>query len=147
YLLSGGVARQVRDDLSLGVSGEIVSQTLADTSARTFAGNLGALYHMPVHPWGGNYSLGASVLHLGPGLKFISERDPLPRKIKFGAAASQIRNKPLNLTFDITQPNDNSLYVGLGSEYWFKDLLALRLGYAGSNDEGRGLRVGFGFKW
>jgi len=43
-------------------------------------------------------------------------------------------------------PNDNTTYIGIGSEYWFKEIIALRLGYAGSNDEGRGLRLGIGMK-
>src|SRR5207244_1583449 len=53
---------------------------------------------------------------------------------------------PLNLTADFTIPNDNSKYVAFGSEYWFRELIALRLGYIGSNDEGKGLRLGVGLK-
>jgi hypothetical protein len=94
----------------------------------------------------GNYRLGMSVTNLGPGLKFIDERDPLPRKINFGAEASNIKELPLNLTMDVTKPNDNSTYIGIGSEYWFKEIVALRLGYAGANNEGRGLRLGLGLK-
>ena len=47
---------------------------------------------------------------------------------------------------DVTKPNDNSTYVALGSEYWIKQLIALRLGYDGSNDVGKGLRLGVGLK-
>ena len=93
-----------------------------------------------------DYRLGFSILNLGPGLKFISERDPLPRKIKFGAEAMRVKEFPLNLTADLTVPNDNSTYIGIGSEYWFKEIIALRLGYAGSNDEGKGIRLGIGLK-
>jgi hypothetical protein len=57
-----------------------------------------------------------------------------------------IKEWPLNLTADFTMPNDNSDYISFGGEYWFRDLIALRLGYAGSNDEGKGLRVGMGIK-
>ena len=47
---------------------------------------------------------------------------------------------------DVTKPNDNSTYIALGSEYWFKELLALRLGYVDSNDVGKGVRLGVGLK-
>jgi hypothetical protein len=146
YIVTGGLASQVMDGLSLGLAGSFLRETLADTSASTFAGNAGAIYSFQRHPLGGDYRLGASVLNLGPGLKYISERDPLPRKIKLGAAAMHIKEWPMNFTLDLTLPNDNDTFVSLGSEYWFKQLLALRLGYTGSNDEGRGLRLGVGLK-
>ncbi len=147
YVLNGSVARQLTPRLSLGGSLQVIRQTLASDSAGTVAGNVGALYTLPKHYLSGNYTLGLSVLNLGPGLKFVDERDPLPRKIKMGAAASRLYGKPVTLTGDITMPNDNSTFVSLGSEYWFKEVLALRLGYAGSNDEGRGIRLGFGINW
>ncbi len=145
-ILSGGGSKFVWDNLSVGITGSLLRESLAGTSANTFAANLGTQYRFPAHPWGGDYKVGMSILNLGPGLKYISERDPLPRKIKFGASVKHIKEKPLNLTLDVTNPNDNSPYVALGSEYWFKDIIGLRLGYAGSNDEGKGLRVGMGLK-
>lgn len=146
YILNGGMSTMLKDRLSLGVSASILRQTLADESAGTFAGNFGATYLFTRHPLQADYRLGLSVLNVGPGLKFVSERDPLPRKIKLGAAVLHLKEWPLNLTADLTFPNDNDTYFGIGSEYWFKQLVALRLGYAGSNDEGRGLRMGFGLK-
>ena len=147
YNVTGGVAREVQDNLSVGLAAEFLRETLADESAGTLALNAGAQYGVPQHPWGGDYRLGLSLLHLGPGLKFVTDRDPLPRKIKLGASASHIKNQPLNLTMDVTVPNDNSTYVSLGSEYWFRNILALRLGYIGSNDEGSGIRLGFGLQF
>ena len=58
-----------------------------------------------------------------------------------------IKQLPLNLTADVGVPNDNSPYLSFGSEYWFREVVALRLGYAGSNDQGKGLRLGFGVKY
>lgn len=146
YVLSGGLSSFVMDRFSLGAAASVLRENLANVSAGTFAANLGADYEAAAHPAQGTYRFGASVLNLGPGLKFVSERDPLPRKIKFGAAAEHIKEWPLNLTADLTVPNDNSTYISIGSEYWFHELIALRLGYAGSNDEGKGLRLGLGLK-
>ncbi len=147
YILNGGISRLLTDSLSLGVSGGMVHETLADDSANTFTANAGALYLLPAHPWNGDYRLGLAVQNLGPGLKFINERAPLPRKIKIGSATQGLGKLPLNLTADVTLPNDNDTYISLGSEYWFRDMVALRLGYVGSNDEGKGLRVGVGIKY
>ena len=146
YIFSGGLSTFLRERLSVGITGSVLRETLAGDSAGTFAANLGALYGLESHPLGADYRLGFSVTNLGPGLKFVSDRDPLPRKINFGAAAMHVKELPLNLTMDVTKPNDNSTYVGIGSEYWFKEIIALRLGYAGSNDEGKGIRLGVGLK-
>jgi len=146
YVISGGASTMLYDRLSLGMTGMILREDLAGESAGTFAANLGSMYGLSSHPLGADYRLGLSVLNLGPGLKFESARDPLPRKIKMGVAVMHVKELPLNLTADFTMPNDNSDYISLGSEYWFHDIIALRLGYAGSNDEGKGLRMGMGLK-
>jgi hypothetical protein len=146
YIFSGGVSTFLRERLSVGVTGSVLRENLAGDSAGTFAANLGAMYGLAAHPLGGDYRVGMSVTNIGPGLKFDSERDPLPRKINFGAEAMHVKELPLNLTMDVTKPNDNSAYVGIGSEYWFKEIIALRLGYSGANNEGKGLRLGMGLK-
>ena len=63
-----------------------------------------------------------------------------------GASVMHIKELPLNLTADFTMPNDNSDYISIGSEYWFHEIIALRLGFTDSNDQGKGLRVGMGLK-
>lgn len=146
YDFSGGIASMFKDSLSLGMTGTFLRESLADVSANTFAVNGGAIYALPFHPLQTNYRIGASVLNLGPGLKFVSERDPLPEQAKFGVAAMGIEQWPLTLTMDLGVPNDNVPYVSFGSEYWFREVVALRLGYSGSNDEEKGLRVGVGIK-
>ncbi len=146
YLLTGGLASMVHDRLSLGVTASYLRQKLADTSAGTAVFNTGILYELASRPWGGAYRLGFSALNLGPGLEFVSESNPLPRKYRFGASALHLKDLPLNLAADVLMPNDNSTTFSMGSEYWFKEMIALRLGYAGSRDEGSGLRLGFGFR-
>ncbi len=147
FVMSGGLAQQAWEHLSIGISMDILHQALANESASTVAMNAGTKYELPYHQWDGNYTVAFSMLHLGPGLKFIDDRSPLPRKFKLGAAATNIKEKPVAFTFDINIPNDNSVYVAMGAEYTFKKILALRMGYIGSNDEGRGLRMGIGINW
>ncbi len=147
YVANVGISHSFTPALSLGVSGGLIRQKLDQDAANTFAVNTGALYELPFHPLEANYRLGLALQNLGPGLKFVSERSPLPRRYKVGAAIENIKQWPLNFTTDVTLPNDNDAYVSLGSEYWFKEIIALRLGYAGSNDEGQGVRVGVGLKY
>lgn len=147
YVANLGISHSFTPDLSLGLSGGLIRQKLDQDSANTYAVNAGALYQLPFHPLEANYRLGLALQNLGPGLKFVSERNPLPRRYKVGAAIENIKQWPLNLTTDISFPNDNDTSFSMGSEYWFKDMIALRLGYAGSNDEARGVRVGLGLKY
>jgi hypothetical protein len=64
-----------------------------------------------------------------------------------GASATGIKELPLVMSMDMTMPNDNDFYLALGTEYTIKKMLALRMGYIGSNDEGKGLRMGVGLMW
>lgn len=146
YNLTGGLASLLMPRLSVGLTGSYLKEKLADESASTFAMNAGALYEFAARPFGAAYRLGFSALNLGPGLKFVSERDPLPRKYNVGVSAQHIKEIPLNLTADFSIPNDNKKSFKMGAEYWMKELFALRLGYAGSTDDGSGLRFGFGIK-
>jgi hypothetical protein len=147
YVINAGLARQWNQSLSLGVSGSVLRQDLASDSANTAAANIGAIYTLPFHRLDADYKLGFSALNLGPGLEFVSERDPLPRKFKFGGAMTHIMDKPWQITADVTAPNDNSTYISLGTEYWLKNVIALRTGYVGSNDEGKGMRFGIGLRF
>ena len=52
----------------------------------------------------------------------------------------------LNLGVDMNIPNDNSMYVGAGLEYWIKDIIALRAGYNNKKDASNGLSLGIGIK-
>jgi hypothetical protein len=146
YALTGGLSTLLRERLSLGLTASFLQQKLADESASTFALNSGVLYEFASRPLGGAYRVGFSALNLGPGLKFVEERDPLPRKYNFGASVMHLKELPLNLSADVTIPNDNSPAFGIGSEYWLKNTFALRFGYAGTKDEGSGLRFGFGLR-
>src|SRR5262249_37923769 len=88
FVWNTGLARQINPRLALGLGGELIHETLGSDSASTVALNAGSLYTPLAHPFDTNYRLGFSILNLGPGLKFVSDRDPLPRKIKFGLAAT-----------------------------------------------------------
>src|SRR5438552_6203400 len=64
YIVSGGVSTFLHERLSVGVTGSILRETLAGDSAGTFAANIGAMYGLESHPFGGDYRLGVSVTNL-----------------------------------------------------------------------------------
>jgi hypothetical protein len=119
---------------------------LADTSANDFAADLGvqAIYPKPV--LGSTLRFGAVVQNLGPGMKFISQSDPLPRTFRVGMAAVQMLDKKLNLSLDYAKPNFDTGYVSGGAEFWVVRFLALRVGYTGNHAEGLGVRAGVGLR-
>ena len=144
FILAYG--RKITDDISSGISLKIIQQINADVKGAGIAFDLGCLYKMPVD----NLMAGLNIQNIGPAIKMGVERFALPLNIKLGFSY-KIRQSSL-LTIDLNQSIDNYLNIGLGSEYWIKNIFALRLGYkyqSGANDLGSlsGLRVGCGFRW
>jgi len=138
--------RKITDDISSGISLKIIQQINADARGTGVGFDLGCLYKMPVD----NLMAGLSIQNIGPAIKIEKEQFALPLNIKLGLSY-KIRQTFL-LAIDLNQPVDNYLNIGLGSECWFKNIFALRIGYkyqSGANDLGSssGLRIGCGFRW
>jgi len=92
-------------------------------------------------------NLGCSVKNIGSGLKFMREKAPLPVSFGFGLGVKrELLGEELNLGIDMKIPDDNSIYVGTGLEYWIKDMIALRIGYNSEKDASNGLSLGIGIK-
>lgn len=110
---------------SLGGNLKLLRSQIGPYSAQTVAVDLGAQHRFADKP----LSLGASVLNIGKGLRFLDQSDPLPLTLAIGAAY-RIAG-PLNLAFDIRrQVHDQRTDVGIGTEYAFLPSFALRMGYA-----------------
>lgn len=136
-------AKQVKANLACGTSLKMVAGKIDDSTARSFAVDLAALFQT-------NYpglSLGAVITNLGTKMKYRNEGAPLPMALKLGAAY-RCEQAPVILVCDATLPNDNDAYFSLGGEYTIKEMFALRAGYkSGPQDEGSGLTAGFGLKY
>ena len=96
-------------------------------SSNSFAADLGVIYRV----WR-RLSAAMVVQNLGVDAKFSGENledssgDPLPLMVKFGVSYG-IENGVLAM--DGTWPVDNKITIGLGGEYWYRQLLAVRVGY------------------
>ncbi|MFC1501180.1 PorV/PorQ family protein [Elusimicrobiota bacterium] len=125
---------------AVGINGKYISSIIRE-SASAFAMDAGVLYKMPDQ----KLSFGGVIENVGTGMKFITEEAPLPLNIKLGGA--YYSNNNLLVGMDITIPNDNDIYFGLGCEYKM-DYFTTRAGYnTRTKDIGgmAGLSAGVGF--
>ena len=142
--VSAAYARQMTEEISLGVGVKYIHSSIEDESASGFGVDLGA-YYAPASIDG--LTLGLTVSNIGQGLKFIRERDDLPLTIRAGAGY-EFWNDRLLLTLDLNKPRDNDLRVNTGVEWRVVQAVALRVGYNSQNDDvGEGLTAGAGFAY
>lgn len=101
--------------------------------------------------------LGAMIAHLGPDfqLENASQADPLPARIRVGAAYDLLRRLGKDdlegwLTVEVQDrlrhPGDPSLYVGAELAAGSTEALFLRAGYATETDQPGGASVGLGLR-
>lgn len=125
YTLSYG--RRLRDMRSSGAGAnlKLLRSEIGGYSAQTVAVDLGVQHRFSDKP----LSLGAAVLNIGRGMKFMEQRDPLPLTISLGGAYRVAG--PLNVALDIRREiHDQRTDIGIGTEYALLPSFALRMGYA-----------------
>jgi len=147
FLLSYGRSEVLRG-VSGGINFKVLHEKLEKEKAMAFGGDVGIKVDL-----GKRYnvlrgiSLGCSVKNIGTGLKFDKEKAPLPLSYGVGVGVKrELLGEELNLGVDMNIPNDNSMYVGAGLEYWIKDIIAVRAGYNNKKDSSNGLSLGIGIK-
>lgn len=143
-LLRIGYARPIYGSWSGGVGFGVLSETLARVTAWTTTVDLGLASHYLDR----RLFLGLAYRNLGPGLKFDEASDPLPQVLDVGVAwwEGWAGNRKILLAADFLKPAERSLQTHLGSEIWFFDLMAIRLGYVTEQDVGTAVRLGLGLK-
>lgn len=110
---------------SAGANFKLLRSEIGGYSAQTVAVDLGVQRRFSDKP----LSLGAAVLNIGRGMKFMEQRDQLPLTLSLGAAY-RIAG-PLNAALDIRREiHDQRTDIGIGTEYALLPSFALRMGYA-----------------
>jgi len=142
-------ARQLREDISLGLNLKYVQETIDGTSANTASADIGAKYILKLK--GRDINLGLAVQNIFGSMKFVNESFSLPLNIKLGAGYKLLDDK-LTVGLDLNVPKDDVFHISAGGEYKvsFKDFIfPLRLGYNTNADLGfiSGLSTGFGVNW
>lgn len=140
--LSGavGYARRIGRNLAVGADVRYVSSSLGDDEAATYSFDAGVLY-VPTD----RVSFGAAVRHVGPGLEFGSESDPLPLTLVGGAS---YRWRDVLLALDVAQQNDLDTEARFGVEYSPLEYLDLRAGVVGGGESALApFTAGVGLHW
>jgi hypothetical protein len=144
FLISATYARDLGQDISLGVGMKAFESALLEYRSRGAAVDAGIQYRTFWQP----LSLGASVQNIGFKSAFIQEREGLPLTARVGTS---ILYKPLagqqaGIYLDgVWSDLDEAVSFAGGIEYLFYDTLVLRGGYRNNGDLGQ-LSAGLGFR-
>ncbi len=136
--LQAGLGRRLRENLKIGGGIKIISSKLAEEYDASGVGiDLGLLVKK------NGVNLGLSLQNMGTGLKYEDEKTPLPTTLRVGGA---IIGKPIILALEGKKVFGEKLILSVGGEYWYQDLLALRLGYK-AGDTNQDITCGFGLRY
>lgn len=145
---AAGVKTEVVD---LGASVKYVRSHIASSEAQGAALDAGVKRELPVGK--GKVLLGAAVRNLGPGLKYVDQRNDLPLRADFGAAYRFEKGHLLAVELQ-NGPRGAGAEGGAGGEYQAMEGVFLRLGYMSKSAAvggsgfvaARGLTLGLGLK-
>lgn len=120
YSLAYGFA--FNESFSVGATGKLIDARLADVSARTGAGDAGALYRVNA-----KVSLAAVAANIGGKLKFLRQSDELPRNYRLGLHLAPLAQLSL---LQETVYDDTELLSGRFAAEWRPlEAIAVRAGY------------------
>ena len=151
-------SRMLTDRFSAGLTVKYVREQWDDISAGGIAVDRGTLYDtgfktlrigMAIQHFGGELTPDGeyTTYNSGQDSTMTFESYSMPMTFKLGMAMDVINRGPHFLTVEVDgiHPNDNVEQLGIGAEYWYNNLFALRGGYRINTDE-EGLTAGAGFR-
>ncbi len=128
--------------LHVGVSAKYVRREIGTVTGTGFLGDVGFRYRLQPR-----LTLAGSLLNAGSEIRMVEGERP-PTTARAGVAWRALEAYPhsLDLVMDASLlfHTHRPLY-GWGTEYWFQERYALRLGWVG-NEESEGFTAGAGFK-
>ena len=135
-------ARSFTDKFSAGITGNFISEGLAEYSQQTFAFDIGTLYDVGTM----GMRIGMAISNVGSQIKFIDKSARIPAIFRVGTSATLMQRADQRLvgSFEFSHPPDNSERLNVGAEYAFHKYLFLRGGY-NINYDSEGLAGGVGF--
>ncbi len=151
-------SRMLTDRFSAGITAKYVREQWDDISAGGLAVDIGTLYDtgfktlrigMAIQHFGGELTPDGeyTTWNSGEDSTEVYESYSMPMTFKLGLAMDVVNTAPHFLTVEVDgiHPSDNLEQLGIGMEYWFNNLVALRGGYRVNTDE-EGLTAGAGFR-
>jgi hypothetical protein len=144
YAIGLSYARYLTDRFTVGGTLKIIDELYDIERTTGWAADVGTLYDTGFK----GFKIGMMISNFGADLTFIEESHPLPMNFKFGGVIDVLRRENHTVVFaaEGSHPNDNMEKFNMGTEYWFKDMFALRFGNhfeydAGGISAGGGLRL------
>jgi len=119
YSLAYG--QQLSPKLSLGITGKMISESIDDTSAKSYAADLGLMYKVT-----DKINFGSALANLGPNIKFVDEGDPLPTAWRNGVFAQIFDDVDVSGEFVYRRIGRASFKAGVQGRY--AKVLFLRMG-------------------
>ncbi len=119
-------AQPLTDRFSAGITWKFINSAYADVSASSWAVDIGTIYKTEFK----NFRIGMAMKNFGPDMKFLTNSAPLPMVFHLGVAGEVIETPvhKVTLSLEASHPNDNLEKFNIGSEYWWKNMVALRAG-------------------
>lgn len=130
---------------SLGAAVRSARQTLNGESASMTVMDGGVLYQAAPHPGFPAWRAGAAVRGLGRASGFRGAKASAPRETSVGLSLRPLFDA-LVLSVEGAQPGAGPSFWRAGAEYRAREVVALRAGWEGRADAGRGLSIGAGVK-
>lgn len=131
--------------LRVGVGAKTFNSRLAEFRARGFAVDAGAQSDLNER-----ITLGVALVDVGTQEAFDKVADPLPTLFRLAARGVALDNADTLIQgavqLDRPWSTNGSITLGLGAEYWYQRVLALRAGWRFGADLGP-FSLGAGFKW
>jgi len=134
-------AKTFGERLSIGCNTNYVLQRVAGYKLNVFAFDIGTLWQTPVD----GLNIGLVAKNIGGKTGFARNRHELPLTFKVGVAY-RVPGDALILATDFDKPIFGYSSIKIGTEYWIKRILAIRLGYDSQHDLGNGITYGIGIK-
>jgi len=140
--------------ISIGASVKYISTNFDTYSSTTYAGDIGVLLkperfriNTSVFDFG-IVSFGASLLNVGPDITFDKQKTSLPMTKRFGVSLllGKYKTSSLLIALDASQIAKQQWIMGLGSEFWWHDMIGVRAGYKFNSDDLGDFSFGVGFR-
>ncbi len=131
-------ARNVMENMELGISVKGVTQTIDGQSVTAFAVDFGSVYKIGVLDW----TIAARFNNLGSDLKYYDIAFGLPLTFSIGSSIVPLKMQDAQLlvSMDAVKSQDGPQYFFGGAEISYMNMVALRAGYkfnySGTNDGG-----------
>ncbi len=174
YALGVTFAKSLTDRFSIGFNVKYINEYILNSSASGFAIDIGTMFITQFK----GLRIGANISNFGTKMQMSgrdvlvqhdidpqregnndrinadisTDRFDLPLNLKVGISYNLLQDVPNNqfwISIDAMHPNDNVESLNIGGEYVFRNLFALRAGYAslGMDDSERGLTLGAGLQY